>query len=627
MYRVCSATTCWKTLVFLVLSYFYRLSASADVIVSTKYGQVKGRQFRSDYGLGSDSVTETYDRFLGIPYAKPPIGKLRFQPPQEPDPWSDVLDATTHRSVCLQMEYSDTHLHSLHQSESCLFLNVFTPYKGSSDERYPVMVYFHGGSYEVGSGKTYDGSVLVQMGVVVVTINYRLGALGFLTSGDPLLPGNYGLQDQALTLKWIKENIARFRGDPDRVTLFGHSVGASSVGLMTLLSTAKPGLFHGVIAQSGVATASYTSHRPSTANFTRYIRLVGQLFSCTDDEMAAIVECIRAIDAKKFLEKRIKFPLFDPIDPEFRPFVDGRILADDPRTLFQKGRFLQVPVLAGTVKDEFANYFNGGARHRREFDEALDKYLVKELKYSATTLNVVKFQYTDWNDNRTGMHYDAWSDDSHSMKYLRGDLLSDMHMVAPTVDMCDVLSKHVPVYQYHFSADSSYHSVELNYVFGAPFSGVFADEMTVNGTVDSFCPRQRNLSLQIMKLWTSFARHGRPVSGSVEWTAYTSDDRNYLLLSPGGIGMRRNLRSEKVTLWNQLVPILMANSSAYAMSPVKDSLSQQQIAPVNLWILLTSIGVLVVVVLLLTALVVRLMLENRRFKRANASGYVTKQQI
>lgn len=498
------------------------------------------------------------------------------------------------------------------------------------------MVYFHGGSYEVGSGKTYDGSVLAQMGVVVVTINYRLGALGFLTSGDDTLPGNYGLLDQVMTLEWVRANIAQFRGNSSRVTLFGHSVGASSVGLMMLLTTVRPGLFHGVIAQSGVVTASYTAHTLSAKSFATYIRLVGRLFNCPENDVPEIAQCLRSTDFRRFLESRGSFPLFDPIDPEFRPFVDGKILTDNPRTLFQKGAFLRVPVIVGTVKDEFGNYFDGGARHRREFDEALDGYLIKEFKYNAATLDVVKFQYTDWDNGSGGdddgdasLGYERWRNvDTHSMKYRRGDVLSDMHMVAPTLDMCDVLSKHVPVYQYHFSLDDSYHSVDLNYVFGAPFSGQFADELTVNGTVDMFNSSQRNLSLQIMKLWTNFARHGRPTLDGHEWTPYSIDDRHYLHLSPQSIGIRRNLRSEQVAFWNSLVPLLVVNSTV-AESPFRATggpASEHRPSSVGLWVLLASVGVLVVVLLLLAVLAIRLALENRRFKRASAP-YLTKQMI
>lgn len=598
---------------FIAVAFLSSIVSAEHVVVSTKYGRVRGQRITRNFGLGPDAVTHTFDRYLGIPYAKPPIGQLRFQAPEEPDPWNNVLDATKHRHVCPQLTFHADTLPS-NQNEDCLFLNVFTPYKkGSSEKRFPVMVYFHGGSYEVGSGKTYDGSVLAQMGVVVVTINYRLGALGFLSSGDSLLPGNYGLLDQALTLEWVNQNIAQFRGNSSRVTLFGHSVGASSVGLMMLLSGVRTGLFHGVIAQSGVVTAPYTAHHSTSANFTAYVRSVGKLFSCSDDgDLAEVVDCLRKVEPQKILSLRIEFPLYDPIDPEFRPFIDGRILSDFPRRLFEEGRFHKVPVIVGTVKDEFNNYFNGGARYRKEFDEALDNYLLKVLKYNPTILSVVRFQYTDWSSGKP----DA--------DYKRGDLLSDMHMVAPTIDMSDILSKYVPVYQYHFSVDDCYHSVELNYVFGSPFSGHFADEMTTNGTVEGFTEEQRLLSRRIMKLWTSFAKFGHPVSDARDWSPYTKRNRTYLLLSPNNTGPRRDLRADKVAFWNRLIPDLVGSLASNATPVAKPQLPKPT---VNLWVLLASIGVLFVVVLLLTALMVRLTMENRRFKRTSSNAYITKHQL
>lgn len=605
-------------------TFFVCLVLGDSIIVTTKYGRVRGTRLRKNFGLGSDALSETFDRFLGIPYARPPVGKLRFMAPEPPEAWHRVLDATKHRNVCPQLPFHmDTQPNN--QNEDCLFLNVYSPYKRDDPlARYPVMVYFHGGSYEVGSGKSYDGSVLSEIGVVVVTINYRLGALGFLSSGDSLLPGNYGLLDQAMTLKWVNQNIAQFRGNSSRVTLFGQSVGASSVGLMMLLPATRE-LFHGVISQSGVATAPYTAHHKNSTNFNDYVHEVGELFNCSNDNLTAVIDCLRNVETTEFIEHRGNFPLYDPIDPEFRPFIDGKVLSDVPSLLFRMGQFKRVPIIIGTVKDEFGNYFSGGARYRKEFDEALDNYLIKILNYNPTMLNVVKFQYTDW------------SEDEATFEYKRGDLLSDMHMIAPTIEMADILSEYVNVYQYHFSLSNCYHSIELNYVFGTPFSGHFADEMTINGSIDDFTPEDRNFSLDIMKLWTNFAKFGRPFTQQHEWLRYNRLDRSYLSLSAeGGITMKQHLRADKVAFWNDLMPMLLLDSigsnrttgvhpTSFAvrhLTPVAQPLLQKP--TVNLWILLASIVVLLVVILLLTALLVRITIENRRFKRSSTI-YITKQ--
>ncbi|ESN97672.1 hypothetical protein HELRODRAFT_85245, partial [Helobdella robusta] len=170
-----------------------------------------------------------------IPFAQPPVGDLRFEAPQPVQKWSGVLNAKEKKPSCVQVMMMTR---VMMKNEDCLYLNIFTPYKSDATKKYPVLFYIHGGSYRSGSGHIYNGKVVSMMGVVVVTINYRLDVFGFLTAADNILPGNYGLRDVVMALNWVHDNIASFRGDASRITLVGHSVGSALVGiLMTLPST------------------------------------------------------------------------------------------------------------------------------------------------------------------------------------------------------------------------------------------------------------------------------------------------------------------------------------------------------------------------------------------------------
>ncbi|GFO18161.1 carboxylic ester hydrolase [Plakobranchus ocellatus] len=197
------------------------------VLANTAFGTIRGRV--------DNSAQPTIFRYLGVPYAKPPVGELRFQAPVTPDTWPGVRDALTESAQCWQPLV--THLPN---SEDCLYLNIYAPVWGSKAGRLPVMVFIHGGSYYIGAGSKYNGTKLARKGdVLVVTINYRLDVFGFLSTEDSVLPGNYGLLDQIQALKWIQQNIHQFGGDPNSVTIFGESSGSTSVSILVLSPLAK----------------------------------------------------------------------------------------------------------------------------------------------------------------------------------------------------------------------------------------------------------------------------------------------------------------------------------------------------------------------------------------------------
>lgn len=222
--------------------------------MGTRYGNLQG------VTLTVKDTPRTVDAFFGVPFAKPPVGPLRFKDPEPPEPWSSVRDASCHPPMCLQKITSIQHVrhylkgnfHFPPISEDCLYLNVFTPSDRDNNSHLPVMVFIHGGGLVTGGASLFEGSALsVYEDVVVVTVQYRLGILGFFSKGDEKVPGNFGVLDQVAALRWVQENIRNFDGDPGSVTIFGQSAGALTVSVLVMSPMSK-GLFHRAIAESGV---------------------------------------------------------------------------------------------------------------------------------------------------------------------------------------------------------------------------------------------------------------------------------------------------------------------------------------------------------------------------------------
>uniref|UniRef100_UPI002869EA46 carboxylesterase/lipase family protein n=1 Tax=Deinococcus sp. TaxID=47478 RepID=UPI002869EA46 len=317
--------------------------AQTPVTVQTDLGPVVGRQ-------------GTARSYLGIPYAAPPVGALRWKAPQPAAPWTAPRDATAFGGECVQAVLALFALPgetpgTVKGQEDCLYLNVYTPSSATPQSKLPVMVWIHGGAFTVGSGNTYDGQVLAsKQGVVVVSINYRLGALGWLAlpalaaeSGDGQ-SGNYGLLDQQAALKWVQRNIGGFGGDPTKVTIAGESAGAMS-GCAHLASPQSKDLFRGVILQSGLCASPGNSVMLADAQQRnlKYAANVG----CPQADVA----CLRAADPKELLAASV--PGLRPASNlVWSPVYGGTTLPLPLIEAYNSGQFNQVPVLAGTNHDE-----------------------------------------------------------------------------------------------------------------------------------------------------------------------------------------------------------------------------------------------------------------------------------
>ena len=277
-------------------------------------------------------------RFAGIPYAKAPIGQLRWHAPEPVEAWQGERDATLFGSACAQNTDSFSGMPSSLQSEDCLVLNVWAPVESSKTAR-PVMVWLHGGAHRIGAGSLpiYDGEALAQRGVVVVTLNYRLGYFGYFT--HPALEaigqgGNLGLMDEILALKWVQKNIAAFGGDPGRVTLFGESAGGVDITLL-MTSAAARGLFQRAIIQSGGGWGKFLTRKKMREKIL-------------DDFNGAGIDSDTSLEVLQNLPTKVVLDALSSRELGFGPFIDDKIVVEAPYRVFNEGREAPVPLIIGS---------------------------------------------------------------------------------------------------------------------------------------------------------------------------------------------------------------------------------------------------------------------------------------
>ena len=352
-----------------------------SVIVSTSYGRIKG--LIASYP-NSSSQFKSVNKFLGVPFASPPIGELRFKAPQPPKKWKHVRLAKNHGNVCLQSSSFFDNLIKLHTqnfsySEDCLYLDVYTPNVSLS---LPVMVNIHGGGYQGGTAITSASDILALQGVVIVVIQYRLGPFGFLTTGDSAAPGNYGLLDQVEALKWVKENIASFGGNPSKVTIFGVSSGGSSVSLH-LLSPLSRNLFHQAIAESGVDLSPFAIDATSLS--PRFTKELAQKLACGTSENSAVVACMREKKAMDILKAAKSIVAYAAHWIRWEAVVDKNFLHDTPRNLRKKGNFKQVPFMISFNSQEGATFLGDMVNNSFGLMESVDNGVSKALFKSFLT--------------------------------------------------------------------------------------------------------------------------------------------------------------------------------------------------------------------------------------------------
>ncbi|CAH1268545.1 CES2 [Branchiostoma lanceolatum] len=558
--------------VFVVLILVLTGGGSDAAVVSTTHGDVRGSEFLTASVVGN-AVFDRVFTFKGIPYAAPPVGDLRWRPPQDPGSWTGVRDVTEFGSRCQQIEFPLPHpiysevlaFRSNSSSEDCLFLNVYTP-NVSDTANLPVMVWFHGGGWLGGSGAGYPAEIPTSLhNVVMVTVNYRLGNLGFLPTRDFDAPGNFGLLDMIKSLEWVRSNIRNFGGDPDRVTIFGESAGGWAVSLL-VMSPMATGLFHRAISQSGVAGVPVTQRGDLTQ--TESLALSVNCSTAFYDDM---MSCLRGLPTEDVSTLMIPTVV-----------IDRRFLLQSPWDLMNHKFINRVDYLLGTNNDEFGFYLSSGSPYidadgmtRAEFETYLpydlqqvaDQYLSRSVD---TILQPAMDEYLD-----PGM-----ADDPIYLRDQYLKLLMDAWFTAPTVMMAKAESgmptvaweaPRSRVYQYELQHSASVfsfrppytkvdHTDDLFFVFGIPL----LRDVTGNSWKYSFTQEERDLSLDMMAYWVNFATNGDPNDSTgaarmrdmVHWPRYTSSSQSYLQLDVTSSADVR-LRESRMKFWNEEVPRLM----------------------------------------------------------------------
>ncbi|HTQ16207.1 carboxylesterase/lipase family protein [Mycobacterium sp.] len=459
----------------------------------------------------------------GIRYAAAPVGDLRFRAPQPPEPWTEVADATSFGPACPQPSLPNIPIDlGAPQGEDCLRLNIWAPSDTQPGDRKPVLVWLHGGAYILGSGSQslYDGRALAgDGGVVVVTINYRIGALGFvdLSSFDARFDSNIGLRDVLAALGWVRDNISAFGGDPERVTLFGESAGAGIV--TTLLGVpAAAGLFAGAIAQSSPATSVYdrdSAQRVATAVLEELELTASEVQRLRDVPAAAIVTAANDV----FNE----VPVRNPGRLALVPIVDGELLSDYPVKLAQQGRTHPVPLIIGTNKHE-ATLFR------------LMKSPLMPITPSAITSMFTQIA-AEQPDLQLPTQEQIVLAYPRMRRKSRGiSIATDVGFRMPSVWLAEGHGLVAPVYLYRFDYSTpllklllvrAAHATELPYVWGN--LGAPKDPTLKLGGAKT----AKAISHRVRTRWINFASAGKPQgpAGEPEWTPYQETDRACLTIN------------------------------------------------------------------------------------------------
>jgi len=536
-----------------------------SVIVSTNYGKVEGL-ITSHPNVSSPQKTVT--KFLGIPFAAPPIDDLRFKAPLPPKAWKpDVRKAKKHGNICWQFgkytniieNYIKMSYPNPVYSEDCLYLDVYTPNVSLS---LPVLVYIHGGAYEIGTAVIIPSDILALHGVVVVVIQYRLGPFGFLTTGDSAAPGNFGMMDQVKALKWVKDNIENFGGNPNKVTIFGESAGGTSVSLH-LMSPLSKDLFHQAIAESGVDFSPFAI-QPLSFGIGNAKALAGKL-GCDANDPNAMVTCIREkkdSDIKKAANSASYEESADYLT--WAPVVDKNFLHDTPRNLRKRGDFKKVNLMISFNSQEGASSLAVMAKSAAfGLTETVDNgvspsFLKTFLKKLARVRNsgeetadliahALEFMYTPWPDNS----------DRYALRSQLVDLIGDYIYFAPSHEVADIHSQVAPVYIYEFAHRrilyntnpewmGVVHADNIPYDFGLPL---------LPKTLHYFDAADRNVSRFIMGMYANFARSGDPSVSGVTWERFNSSHRAYLRVDANP-KMAASFYPRRMAFWNDYHPKL-----------------------------------------------------------------------
>ncbi|XP_013148131.1 PREDICTED: esterase FE4-like [Papilio polytes] len=503
------------------------VGTSENPIATTPSGPIRGSMMQTRRG-------RAFEAYRGMRYAEPPVGELRFQPPKMIEKYEGVLDATQEGPACPLPAPPGYYL-----DEDCLRINVYTP-SHKSKELLPVVVYIHAGGFYAfsGRGDVAGPHYLLDRDIVLVTLNYRLGTLGFLSTGDAAAPGNNGFKDQVAALRWVRRNIAAFGGDPDLVTIAGCSAGSISV-MLHMISPMSKGLFHRGISMSGSVSVPV----PTPTNLLPLARRQAELVNCPTSPNKAMVDCLKTKPWKELGDSLNGFYEFgfDPVAlwwPVIEPNVgQERFLAIEPAVAIRKGRMHAVPHIISQTTDEFfwkaftilnnQTLLDG---MNKEWERIAPISLQLPREGAAPKVNRLRQEYFG---NRTLVN------DTATAKAL-GNLYGDAIEAFPVHRMANLMCRHspYPVYYYEFAYVGNHSHYE--------------DPVTNKPTGERLPLDSTRCSIHCDP--NAYGGLDLPELSGLHWPAMTPDKRHYLRVDRT-LSIRSNLKEDRIKVWEELYPI------------------------------------------------------------------------
>ncbi|XP_049808396.1 juvenile hormone esterase-like isoform X4 [Schistocerca nitens] len=529
------------SLVTVLLLHLVAYAKAQDVQVTVQQGTLLGTVVQSVYNT-------TYTAFRGIPYAEPPVGELRFADPQPAGGWEGVRDAKEYGSDCIQPDGSG--------SEDCLYLNVYVPGVPEQGANLPVLFWVHGGGfyYNSGSDTEHGPDFLISYGVILVTINYRLAQLGFLTTGDAVVPGNAGLKDQHLALTWAKQNIASFGGDPDLITLWGQSAGGMSVSFH-LVSPLSTDLFSRIIIQSGNFIGL-----PGSLELARQNAFsLGAVLGLETNDSQELVDFLRSVNATDLLvdsslvmsdvEKQLfSYNLWWP---HIEPDLEGALIPESPIQRLNDGRFLQVPIFTGVTSGELG----AGILASPDTISTLNNRFVEAV---GPTLHLPTVEQQQEAAAKLREFYFGDGIISTDNPQALVDFNNDMGMFAGTDALVRKVTEitDLPVFYYEFD----YHVDSVNSSeWGAPHSSDLPFLFVRKDTVYNLDPNsdEDKVRRNLLRYYTNFVKYGNPTpeADPVVWEPYNNSTRSYMLMQ-ATFTLSHDKDAERMDFWEENVPLL-----------------------------------------------------------------------
>lgn len=515
--------------------------------VHTKLGSLRGQYVSVK---GKESGVHAY---LGVPFARPPVGPaLRHAATQPVEGWEGVRDATQQPLMCVQARRFSIELfekvgHMVVDvpdiSEDCLYLNIYTPAKRAGDAKLPVMVWIHGGGFSIGSASMYDGSAMVAYeDVVVVVIQYRLGLLGFLSTGDEHMSGNYGLLDQIEALKWVQQHIHSFGGDPDLVTIYGESAGGVSVSLL-LLSPLSDGLFHRAIAESGTAAMdALITNDPLPVT-----QMAANKSGCSLESTEKIADCLRNVNINTIVG------LLEDVTLRIQVNIDGHVLTKPIDDMYRTHQLLTVPFMTGVNNDE-GGWLLPSFLGPPNWTEGIDLEHVS---------NILSMFYPDPKDaiikDLTLREYTGTGEDRVKNRVGFTEIIGDMMFIIPAIKSANAhRDAGASVYLYEYKHTPKLlqakrpsfvgcdHGDEIFTVFGMCFT-------TTHVKLSDACEEEdEQMNRIIMSYWANFARTGSPNGdGLVHWPKYGAEE-DYMSIDAKEQVPGHHLKKERVVFMKEV---------------------------------------------------------------------------